>query len=210
MKVSVSFLSCKKIGKAIEKLDYTTTDYIHIDYIDGSLIEGRKIPFHKIKKAVRNISKRLDVHLMTKKLKKNIKRFALLNVEYITFHVELEKDIEKYISMIHSYGIKCGLAIDYDTSLDKIKPYLSDIEMVIVMSIVPGYGGQPFIEGAEKRLKELREYLTKNKIKVLVSVDGSINEETISKVSPYVDMVVSGSYITKSSDFQKKIDSLKG
>lgn len=210
MKVSVSFLSCKKIGKEIKKIDYTTADYIHIDYIDGSLIEGRKIPFHKIKKAVENTSKRLDVHFMTKKLKKNIKRFASLNVEYMTFHVELEKDIEKYISMIHSYGIKCGLAINFDTPLEKLKPYLSNIEMIIVMSITPGYGGQPFIKESENRLKELREYLNKNKIKVLVSVDGSINKETISKVSPYVDMVVSGSYITNSSDFQEQIDSLKG
>lgn len=210
MKVSASFLSCKKIIPAIKELSFTDVDYIHVDYIDGKFVVGKKIPFRILKKMSKVSSKRLDVHLMTDKLKKYIKKFALLNCEYITFHIEVGGDIEKYIQMVQNYGVKCGLAINPSTNLEKLKPYLSIVDMVLVMSVTPGYGGQAFIPEIVEKAKELSNYLKKNKLKVLVSIDGGINENTIKKVKPYVDMVVAGSYITNSSNFQEKIDSLKG
>lgn len=210
MKISSSFLSCKKIVSAIQELSFTDVDYIHVDFIDGSFVVGKKIPFRILKKISKVSTKRLDVHLMTEKLKKYIRKFALLNCEYITFHIEVGKDIEKYIEMIHGYGVKCGLAINPSTNLEELKPYLSIVDMVLVMSVTPGYGGQTFIPEIVEKVKELSNYLKKNKLKVLVSIDGGINENTIKKVKPYVDMVVAGSYITNSSNFQDKIDSLKG
>lgn len=210
MKISASFLSCKKIIPAIKELSFTNVDYIHVDFIDGKFVVGKKIPFRMLKRISRISSKRLDVHLMTDKLKKYIKRFALLNCEYITFHVEIGKDIEKYINMIHSYGAKCGLAINPNTSLEEIKPYLSMIDMVLVMSVTPGYGGQAFIPETVDKVKELRAYLKKKRLKVLVSIDGGINIDTVKEIKPYVDMVVAGSYITNSSDFQEKINDLRG
>lgn len=210
MKVSASFLSCKKIIPAIKELSFTDVDYIHVDYIDGKFVVGKKIPFRILKKMSKVSSKRLDVHLMTDKLKKYIKKFALLNCKYITFHIEVGGDIEKYIQMVQNYGVKCGLAINPSTNLEKLKPYLSIVDMVLVMSVTPGYGGQAFIPEIVEKAKELSNYLKKNKLKVLVSIDGGINENTIKKVKPYVDMVVAGSYITNSSNFQEKIDSLKG
>lgn len=209
MKISASFLSCKKVEPAIKKLNLTDTDYIHVDFIDGKFVIGKKIPFHKLKRISKISSKRLDVHLMTDKLGKYIRKFALLNCEYITFHVEIEKNIEKYINMIHSYGIKCGLAINPDTDLDKIKPYLSIIDLVLVMSVVPGYGGQKFIPKIVEKLKELRKYIVENNLEVIVSVDGGINSDTIGSVKEYVDMVVSGSYITNNSNFQEQINILR-
>lgn len=209
MKVSASFLSCKKIILAIKKLNITDTDYIHVDFIDGKFVVGKKIPFRKLKKISKVSSKRLDVHLMTNKLRKYIRKFALLNCEYITFHIEIEKNIEKYINMIHSYGIKCGLAINPDTDIEKLKPYLSMIDMVLVMSVAPGYGGQAFIPQTVDKVKNLKKYIVENNLKVTINIDGGINNETIKEVKPFVDMVVSGSYITNSSDFQKQIDSLR-
>ena len=207
--ISASFLSCKKVEPAIKKLNMTDIDYIHVDFIDGKFVVGKKIPFHKLKQISKLSSKRLDVHLMTDRLIKYIKKFALLNCEYITFHIEIEKDIEKYINMIHSYGIKCGLAINPDTNIEMLKPYLSMIDMVLVMSVQPGFGGQAFIPKTVDKLKELKKYLVENNLKVIVNIDGGINNETIKEVKDYVDMVVSGSYITNSNDFQEKIDSLK-
>lgn len=209
MKVSASFLSCKKIIPAIEKLSLTDVDYIHVDFIDGKFVVGKKIPFHKLKKISKVSSKRLDVHLMTNNLKKYIKKFATLNCEYITFHVEVEKDIEKYIDLIHSYGIKCGLAINPNTDIEILEPYLNMIDMVLVMSVVPGYGGQPFIPETVEKVKKLKDVITKDKLKIVINIDGGINDETVKEIQPFVDMVVSGSYITNSNDYQEKINSLR-
>lgn len=209
MKISTSFLSCKKIDKAVFDIALTNTDYLHVDFIDGTYVDGKKIPFRKIKNACKNIKKRLDVHLMTNKLKKNIKRFAELNVEYITFHIEMEKDIEKYIDLVHSFGIKCGLAISPSTDIELVKPYISMIDMILVMSVVPGLGGQEFISDSVNRVKELSEYIKENEYDVIVSIDGGINDETVKNVKSYVDMVVSGSFITSSNNYQEQIDKLR-
>lgn len=209
MKISASFLSCKKMIPAIKKLSLTDVDYIHVDFVDGKFVVGKKIPFRKLKKISKISSKRLDIHLMTNKLRKYIKKAALLNCEYITFHVEVENNIEKYIQLIHSYGIKCGLAINPSTDIDTLKPYLSMIDMVLVMSVVPGYGGQAFIPEVVDKVKELRSYLVEKELDVVISIDGGINNETIGAVKPFVDMAVSGSYITNGDNFQEKIDSLR-
>ena len=209
MKISASFLSCEKIIPAIKKLNMTDVDYIHVDFIDNNFVKGKKIPFHKLKKISKISSKRLDIHLMTNKLEKYIKKFSMLNCEYITFHIEVLENVEKYINMIHSYGIKCGLAINPDTDFDKIKPYIEMIDLILVMSVTPGYGGQQFIPTTEDKLKKIRKYITDNKIKVIVNVDGGINNTTINKVNKYVEMVVSGSYITHSIDFHEIINNLR-
>lgn len=209
MKISASFLSCKKIIPVIKDLSLTDADYIHVDFIDNKFIKGKKIPFYKLRKLDRVSSKRLDVHLMTNNLRKYIKKFASLNCEYITFHIEVNKNIEKYINMIRSFGIKVGLAINPDTSIETLKPYLSMIDLILVMSVVPGYGGQEFITETVDKLKCLKKYITKNKLKVLVSVDGGINNTKINDVKPFVDIVVSGSYITNSDNYQKQINTLR-
>jgi len=209
MKISASFLSCKKIIPAIEKLSLTTVDYIHVDFVDGEFVVGKKIPFRKLKKISKVSSKRLDVHLMTDKLKKYIKKFVLLNCEYITFHVEVGKDIEKYIKMIHNYGIKCGLAINPATDIEELKPYLPMVDMVLVMSVVPGYGGQAFIPEVVDKVRELKNYVEDKELDLVISIDGGLNNETAKVVKPFVDIIVSGSYITNSDDYQEKIDSLK-
>lgn len=207
--ISSSFLSCRKIIPAIKKLNLTDTDYIHVDFIDGKFVVGKKIPFRKLKKISKFSSKRLDVHLMTNKLKKYIKKFASLNCEYITFHVEIGKDIEKYIDLVHSYGIKCGLAINPNTPIKELESYLPMVDMVLVMSVEPGYGGQAFIPKTVDKVKELNKYLTTNELNVTVSVDGGINDKTVKGIKDHVDMLVSGSYITSSNDFQEKINILR-
>lgn len=209
MKISSSFLACKKIDYAIKKLSLTDTDYIHVDFIDNSFINGKKISFCKLKKISKYSDKRLDVHLMTKKVKKYIKKFAMLNVEYITFHVEACSNIENIINLIHNYGIHAGIAVNPDTDIEVIKPYLANVDLVLIMSVVPGYGGQVFIPETIEKVKKLRDYLKKQKLKVLINVDGGINLETSKNIKPYVDIMVSGSYITNSNNYQEMISSLR-
>lgn len=209
MKISTSFLSCKKVLPTIKLLSYTDTDFIHVDYIDGKFVKGRKIPFRILKKISKISSKRLDVHLMTDKLNKFIKKFATLNCEYITFHVEATKNVEKYIHMIHNYGIKCGLAINPDTDISVIEPYLEMVDLVLVMGVVPGKGGQSFIEETPNKIKNIKSLIVSNKLHVVMNVDGGINDETIKKVSSYVDMAVSGSFVTNAENYQEQINKLR-
>ena len=208
MKIATSFLSCKKVLKVIEELNLTDADYIHVDFIDGSFVEGKKIPFRKLKKIPKVTSKRLDIHLMTKKVKKYVKKFSMLNCSYITFHIEATKDVDKYIKLIHTYGIKCGIAINPNTPIEVIKPYLEMIDLVLIMGVEPGYGGQEFMDSVIPKMEELRKYINENKLNVTLSCDGGINDKTISKVKDYVDMVVAGSYVTSGS-YQERINSLR-
>ena len=205
MKVSTSILSCKNFDKVVSMLTFTDTDYIHLDFIDNTYVKGVKIPFRKIKRL--KSYKRYDAHLMTKKVKKWIKKFALLNCEYITFHIEVTKDVEKYLDLIHSYNIKAGLAISPDTDIKLLEPYLDKVDLILVMSVYPGYGGQAFIPDAEKRVKKVKKLVGKKDI--VISVDGGINDETLPKVKNNVDMVVSGSYITSSKEYEERINTLK-
>lgn len=209
MKTSISFLSAKKVLKCVKDLSITTCDYIHVDFIDGKFVVGKKIPFRKLKKIPKLTSKRLDIHLMTDKLNKYIKKFASMNAEYITFHYEATKNHEKYIKLIHSYGLKCGIAINPDTDYKVLEPFMDMIDLILVMGVNPGYGGQAFIPEVSTKLKELRSYILENKYSIIVSVDGGVNETTIEKIENYTDMVVAGSYVTNSDNYQEQIDKLK-
>ncbi len=207
-KVSVSFLSSKNEKKDLIKLNRTSADYIHVDVMDGHFVRKRNKPFKRLYKMSNVISKRLDVHLMEKKPYKNINNFALLNTEYITIHVEIEEDILKDLELIKSYSIKCGLAINPDTKINSLIPYLPYIDMVLVMSVFPGEGGQEFITDTEDRLKEVKELLNTYNIPAVISVDGGVNDKTKDKCK-YADMLVSGSYVVKGDNFQEKITSLR-
>ncbi len=210
MKISASFLSCRKIEKAIEKLSLTDVDYIHVDFVDNTFCQGKKIPMRKLKKIYRYTAKRLDVHLMVKKPKKYIKQFVKLNTEMITFPIEIEKDIEKNLNLIKKYGLKCGLSINPDTNLHLLEKWLDKIDMILIMGVNPGYGGQEFIPEVKNRVEIVRKMITEHQAKTLLSIDGGIDQEIAKEVTPFVDIIVSGSYITNSDDYQLTIDRLRG
>lgn len=202
-KVSVSFLSSKDEQKDILKLNRTSADYIHVDVMDGRFVKKKHKPFKMLYKMSSTIIKRLDVHLMEKNPLKNINYYASLNTEYITIHVELDK-VDKYIDLIKQYGIKCGLAINPDTDVSALLPYLSKIDMVLIMSVMPGKGGQEFIDDTIKKILKIKKMIVSKKVKVKISVDGGINDE-IAKRLDFVDIIVSGSYVTNSEDFEEAI-----
>ena len=208
MKVSVTFLSSKDIPKDLEKLNQTDTDFIHVDVMDGKFVPNKTMPFREMRHISDYTSKRLDIHLMVVDPSKYIPLYAELNTEYITFHVEVNEDIEKNLKMIKEYSIKCGLAIKPDTKISELIPYLPYLDLILVMSVEPGKGGQKFIEGTDKRIKEIRELLNSYNVPAIINVDGGINGDTVSLCRD-ADMVASGSYVVLSDDFQEKISSLR-
>ena len=208
MKVSASFLSSKNIPQDISKLNDTDVDYIHVDIMDGKFVKNKTMPFREMRHIYKYTSKRLDVHLMVSEPSKYIPLYAELNTEYITFHVEVEEDIVADLELIKSYSIKCGLALSPDTKVSELIPFLPYLDYVLIMSVVPGEGGQEFIPTTEEKIKEVKALLDSYNINAVVNVDGGINADT-RKYCSEADMITAGVYIINSDNFQEKISSLR-
>ena len=208
MKVGVSFLSSKDVVRDLKILNDTDVDYIHVDIMDGKFVSNKTMPFKEMRHISDFTDKRLDVHLMVEDASKYIPLYAELNAEYITIHIEIDEDIESDLKLIKSFGIKAGLSIKPDTKVSELVPYLPYIDQVLIMSVEPGAGGQAFIPESENKIKEARALLKSYNIDAIISVDGGVNDTTI-KMCRDADMVVSGSYVVLSDNFQEKITSLR-
>ena len=134
-------------------------------------------------------------------------RFIGLNIESITFHLETKQDILENIQRIHDMGYRCGIAICPDTDIQDIYPYLDKIDMILLMSVIPGCGGQSFILDTKDKIIMLKNYIDKNQLSVLIEVDGGINDKTIPLVKD-ADVAVVGSYIVKSDNYIERVNSL--
>ena len=207
-KISVSFLSSENIPKDLEKLNDTDVDFIHVDIMDGKFVKNKTMPFREMKLISKFTSKRLDVHLMVENPSKYIPLYAELNTEVISFHVEVDEDILKNLELIKSYSIKCGLAINPDTSVKELVPYLPYLDQILVMSVYPGEGGQAFIPEIENKINEIRDLLDSYHIKAVINVDGGVNDKT-KELCRNADILTSGSFIIKSLNYQEKISSLR-
>ncbi|MGM9876114.1 MAG: ribulose-phosphate 3-epimerase [Bacilli bacterium] len=206
MKLSVSILNSKDRKEMIDKLNNTNISYIHMDVMDGKFVSQNTLSYQELRELSSFSNKKLDVHLMMDNPEEYINNIKdLNNIENITIHLEIDKDIKKILSMIKSLGIKRGISIKPNTDINKLLPYLNDIDLILVMTVEPGLGGQPFIETSITRLKEIKK-LIKDK-DILIEVDGGINSNTINLVKD-ADIVVVGSYITCSDDPISKINSL--
>ncbi len=208
--ISVSFLTSKDIPKTLKKLNDTDAEFIHLDVMDGKYVNNKTLPFSEVKHIYEFTDKRLDVHLMVESPSKYIKNYASLNTEYISIHLNTKEDLLANLKLIKSYGIKAGIAINPDEEVSLLIPYLPYIDLILVMGVNPGMGGQKFISKTIDKLKELKvlrkEYPN---FKFKVSVDGGVNDVVASKVINYTDIIVSGSYVLNSNDYQKQINSLR-
>ncbi len=209
MKVNVSILSSTiKPQDIVKELDKTNADYLHIDIMDGKFVDNKTWTISEITKITKNSTLPLDVHLMVNNPSKYIEDYAMLNTNDIIFHYEAVKDVNSMIDEIKNYGLKVGIAINPDTDVEKIFPYLDKIDLVLVMSVYPGKSGQSFIEKSLDKIRKLKQEIQEKNLKTLISVDGGINDETgkLCKEAG-VDILVSASYIHK--DIKNNIDILK-
>ena len=206
MLVSVSFLKNKLgIEETIKKIDSSNADMIHVDVMDGEFVSEKNFTYDTIKDSFIGINKELDVHLMVNNVFEYVKDFVKLKPKYISFHIEAVDNPKEIISFLKENNIKVGLAIKPETRVFELLPYLKDIDLIIVLSVNPGLGGQQFIQDVIPKIRELNAL--KSKYNYLISVDGGVNDETIKQFES--DIVVSGSYITMEDDYDLYINRLK-
>lgn len=204
MLVSGSFLSNEiSPSVAIKSLDKIGIDYLHVDVMDGKFVSQKGLTIKEVIDLSKYTTKKLDIHLMVKNPIKYIEEFSLLNIEYITFHYEAVKNHIEIINLIKNYGIKVGIAIKPSTSVNDIESLLELVDLVLVMSVEPGKSGQKFIESVVYKMDVLKRLKDEKNYKYIINVDGGINEETFEKVKPYVDMVVSASYLLSGNGIEK-------
>lgn len=210
VKISASLLSARdNLEKTIEEINNLDIDYIHLDIMDGKFVPNTSFTYEEIKTIVSSINKPLDVHLMVKDIDEYIYNYAMLNTEYITFHYETIHSL-KTIKKIKDYGIKCGIAIKPNTNVEEIYDLLPYIDLVLVMSVEPGKGGQKFIDGSQDKIKKLKDKIKSLDLHVVVSVDGGINDTTAELCkSSGVDILVIGSALTNSDNKREFVNNVK-
>ena len=206
MVLSASFLSLND-KKLIKSLAKEQIDYLHLDIMDGKYVPNKTLPFETLKTYLEGINKPYDVHLMVEDVLSYVKTFQALKPEFITFHIDATNNILEIINYLKQNDIKVGLALKPDESLDILEKYLDKIDLVLIMSVKPGKGGQKFIPSVLTKVEKLKKIKEENNYQFLIEIDGGINDKNI-KDCLHCDMVVVGSFIN-SGDFKSRIEKLR-
>ncbi len=214
IKISPSILSAdfSKLGSEIQNLEKAKADLIHIDVMDGHFVPNITIGPEVISKLRKYTSLPFDVHLMISPVHNFIKNFAEAGADIITIHPEATDDLVSSIKKIKSYNKKAGISLNPETSVDKVMPVLNLIDLVLVMSVNPGFGGQKFMKEVLDKVKILRKEIDTKKLKTEIEIDGGINFENSKMAKDAgVDILVSGTSIFKENngDLKKNIQLLK-
>ena len=212
MLIAPSLLSCdfSQMGQEIKRMELAKADFMHLDVMDGHFVPIITFGAPVIKTVRSYTDVPFDVHLMISEPLKYIDDFADAGADIITFHVESDSDIKETIEKIKSRGVKPGLVIKPNTPASAVFPYLSDLYMVLIMTVEPGFGGQSFMEDMLPKVSEIRSEADKVNPQLLIEVDGGIAENTIAKASKAgVDICVAGTAVFKAEDSAQAIANLK-
>lgn len=213
IKIAPSILSADfaNLQKDIQDVEQGGADYIHIDVMDGHFVPNITIgPL--VVEAIRPITTLpLDVHLMIEDPDTYIPAFAKAGADIISVHVEACRHLHRTVQLIKAEGVKAGVVINPATPVESIIPILDDVDLVLLMTVNPGFGGQAFIESVLPKISQVRSLITERGLSVEVEVDGGVNPETAARcVEAGADVLVAGSAIYQQADRKKAISSIRG
>lgn len=208
--VAPSILSADfaRLGEEIEAVTVAGADWIHVDVMDGHFVDNITIGIPVVQSLKKFAKLPLDVHLMIEQPEKYIRQFIEAGSSNVTIHVESTKDPVAVLKEIRKLGAKPGITLRPRTELAKILPYLELVDLVLVMTVEPGFSGQSFMPEQVTKVNELRRLIDEKKLNCLIEVDGGVNEKTVHQLDS-ADVLVSGNYVFK-NDYKKSIATLKG
>jgi len=201
--------SFSNMQETVKLIDQSKAEYIHFDVMDGDFVPNLTFGPQFISN-VRQYSKKIfDVHLMINRVGKFVDDYVNAGSDIITFHLEIEENIEELISKIKINNIKCGIAIKPTTPWEELKPYLKDIDQIIIMTVEPGFGGQKFMEDQLLKIEQLKNFISSNKLHVDLEVDGGVNYETGKQcVDAGANILVAGSFLFKQENLTQASNQL--
>lgn len=212
IKVSPSVLACdlSKLAEEVSSIESAGADMVHIDVMDGMFVTNISFGLPVIASLRKNSDMFFDVHLMIEKPERYISRFIEAGADLVTFHYEATEEAEAILDLIRSHGKMAGISVKPGTPVEVIYPLLDKCDLVLIMTVEPGYGGQAFMPETLVKIENLKAEIDKRGLKVDIQVDGGINAETgvlVKKAG--ANNLVAGSYVFKAKDRRKAIESLK-
>ncbi|MBD40887.1 MAG: ribulose-phosphate 3-epimerase [Flavobacteriaceae bacterium] len=213
MKIIAPSMLSSDFGRLIDEIELvndSNADLFHLDVMDGVFVPNITFGSPILKIFKKFAKKPLDIHLMIINPENYIEKFSSYNPKILTFHLEATKNIRLTLNKIKKFNIKAGLAINPDTPIHDLEPYINEVSMVCLMGVFPGFSGQKFIKKTLMRLKELKKLIEKKKSKALIQIDGGVDLTNTKELSILgANILVSGSCIFKSKNPKSIIDSLK-
>lgn len=211
MKVSPSLLAANflNLEPDIEMINRSKADYLHLDVMDGVFVPNISFGFPVMQAVAQKCTKPLDVHLMIVEPQNWVNQIRDLGAEIMNVHREACVHLHRTVQAIHDAGMKAGVTLCPATPVNTLVDIIADIELVLIMSVNPGFGGQPFIEHSVTKVKELRNLIDNTGSKALIEVDGGVNNITGKRLAEAgADILVAGSYVLGSPDPESRIDIL--